>query len=271
MHPNAEGRRALLLFLATVTTAAVLVFAGGWLTGLRQVMHAALLAVAVVAFLPLVIVAAGVAVVAILFAVSVVLSLLGDGAVDVSTDGGLIEAGARAAPGYYRFMAARFVARRKHPVFWGLPLGTLVGGLALWGVLAAYVLPGEAKTAETLVLVQWRIDAEYLRRSRYPAPDENGHLRYESLGDAGPGAGVVLDGFGRPVEYRKTGHWKVASYRLRSYGYDGEPGGNDDLCRAGATTLGRLAEIVRLGRGPGGKGVSVSVRLGAIREAQCAE
>ena len=149
MHPQAEGRRALLLFLATVTTVALLVFAGGWFTGLRHVMHAALLAVAVVAFLPLVMVAAGFAVVAILFAGSLVFSALGDGAVDVSTDGGLIEGGARAAPGYYRFMAARFVARRKHPVFWGLPLGILLGGLALWGVLAAYVLPGEATTAET--------------------------------------------------------------------------------------------------------------------------
>lgn len=269
MHQHAEGRRALLWFLAAATGAALLVFASGWFTGLRHVMHGALLAVVVFAFLPLVIVAAGVAVVAITFAITVIVSVFGEQTTDVATDAGLFEAGARAAPGYYRFMAARFVARRKHPVFWGLPLGTLMGGLGLWGVLAVRVLPGEARTAETLALVQARIEATYQRTSRYPAPDQNGHLRYESLDDGGSGAGVVLDGFGHPIEYRKTGHWKVASYRLRSYGYDGAPGGNDDLCRSGATKLGRLTDMIRLGRGPDGKGVSISIKLGAIREAQC--
>lgn len=271
MHPQAEGRKALLWFLATVTTVALLVLVGGWFTGLRHVMHGALLAVAIVAFLPLVIVAAGVAIALITIVISLIVSVLGDDASGGETDAGLIEVGVRAAPRYYRFMAARFVARRKHPVFGGLPLGTLLGGLGLWGVLAVRVLPGEAKTAETLAIIQARIEAAYQRTSRYPAPDENGHLRYESLDDGGSGAAVVLDGFGRPVEYRKTGHWKVASYRLRSYGYDGAPGGNDDLCRSGATKLGRLADMIRLGRGPDGKGVSISVKLGAIREAQCTD
>jgi len=41
------------------------------------------------------------------------------------------------------------------------------------------------------------------------------------------------------LEYRVSGKWKLASYTLTSYGFDGKPG-SDDLCVSGSTKLNEI-------------------------------
>lgn len=52
-------RRKLLGFACSATATSIVLVSTGWLTGIRQVMHGALLALAVVAFFPFTLVAAG--------------------------------------------------------------------------------------------------------------------------------------------------------------------------------------------------------------------
>lgn len=52
-------RRKLLTFACSSTATSIALALAGWLTGMRQVMHGALLALAIVAFFPFVLVAAG--------------------------------------------------------------------------------------------------------------------------------------------------------------------------------------------------------------------
>jgi hypothetical protein len=262
LTPHARFARSLLL---TIIVVAAGVVALGWFTGVRRVMHGALLSLAVGAFLPFVVVAAGIALSLLVVVLGLLAALLAEGGVEVPHDAGASvgELGLRLVGPYYRFLA-----RRRHPVFWGVPIGALAGGLGLWALLATIVLPGEARSAVAIAGAQADVERCYARTSRYPEPTPEGHLLRRDL-DPAAGEGAVRDGFGRPLRYEKRGRWKVASYRLRSDGFDGRPGGGDDLCRSGVTRLGRLAEAVRVSRTPGGLGVSVGVRLGAVREMRC--
>jgi hypothetical protein len=265
-HRSRPYRREALkrYAIATLTTAAI-IFAIGWWTDLRQVMHGAMLTVAAIAFLPLVLIAAGLLIALICIAISILAALLtkGESGDGVVTDAGLAELGVSIAPGYYRFLFARFVARRRHPVFWGVPSGLLLGGLALWLLIAAVIVPREVRTAETLADAKRRIEQHYADRRRYPAPTPAGHLRRADLGL--PGEDVVRDAFGRPVEYRTSGAWKVASYTLRSDGFDGRPG-KDDLHASGATALGAVARGIDIERDGGN--LSIRVRLQRMRDAK---
>jgi hypothetical protein len=226
---KARGRT---FFLTAVAVALVLVVVG-WVTGLRATMHVAFLALATVAFLPFVLVAGGLLVV---MALGLFIGLVSaaahehppgvDGLAEVVVKGGHWF-GAR----YYRL-----IARQRHPVFWGVPAGALFGALVLWALIAAIILPGEARTVRVLAQAKEQIDQEYRANGAFPRPDADGHLVRD---------GVVLDGFARPLRYEVAGAWKFSSWVLTSPGFDGREGTDDDLCISGATTLADRAAQIR--------------------------
>lgn len=251
---RSHGRR----FLIAALVAAACVVAAGWLTGLRDVMHAALLAVAVFALLPLLLVGGALLlllIVAVGMAAAAALGGDGDAGDGLEFAGDAIAGGgAWVAPRYYRFLG-----RQRHPVFWGVPAGALLGGLVLWGLLAIVVVPGESSTVETLAGAQADIERRVRDTGKLPEPSDM----------------ALRDGFGRPLEYKVSGRWKLASYTLTSLGFDGVPSA-DDLCVSGSTRLVRWAEkaadlarrIEELRAGTGG-GPSVSDRLSGIRALRC--
>jgi hypothetical protein len=252
-------------FICMAFAIALVVAAVGWFTDLRQIGHAALLTCAAFAFLPFVIIVTGFALIVLALIVSLLAAIFGGDS--VSTGGGedLVEMGADAIPGYYRFLL-----RQRHPFFWGIPMGILIGGLGLWGFISIFILPGELRTAAILIDAQARIEQQFEQRGTFPAPTEAGHISLRALGDEkAPEDAVLLDGFGHPVVYKKWGLWKVATWSLRSSGYDGKPG-RDDLCRHGGTKLGQFAQAVRVGKAANGK-ISMSIKIGSVLESQCDE
>jgi hypothetical protein len=250
-----HGRR----FLFALGVTAAIVVGAGWLTGLRDVMHGALIAVAVAALLPILIIAAG----ALLIVGSIAFTAAAVAFTDVPVDPGgpieggvaIVDGGGRLLPRYYRFLA-----RQKNPVFWGAGIGVLLGGLILWAALAILVLPGEARTTESLAGAQHAVELHYAHAHAYPRPDD-GQLSIDGV--------VAEDGFGRPLEYRVRGGWRVASWTLRSYGYDGERGTADDLCVSGESPLvGRIVEAARLAQ-LSKHGRSVGERLESVAAMRC--
>jgi hypothetical protein len=233
-------------FVITAVVVATTVLAIGWATGLRVVMHGALLSVAVAAFLPFVIIAV---VLFVILVLGLVAAASGEAPVDLGgVDGGasFIEGGFHFIPIYYRFLA-----RQRHPLFWGTPVGTLLGGLLLWGLLGALVIPGEMRTVQILGEAKTQIDQAYAKNGRFPAAEDGKLIE---------GGQTVVDGFGRPLHYAVSGKWKLASYRLASAGYDGEESG-DDLCVAGASGLMKLVSVA----------AAFSDRLAGIRALRCTE
>jgi len=259
-----SGRRTLWLFLLSMLASATLILSVGWFTGLRDFARGAVVSVAVFALLPFAIIAAGIALALLFLMLSLIVAILSDGGADYIGGGEevIVESGVRMIPGYYRWLASR-----RHPVFWGVPLGVALGGLALSGLLATVVIPQEGNTAQSLAEAQAEIERVYRENGRYPKPTEAGHLSWESLGKPEKGM-LVLDGFARPVEYQVAGAWKAASYRVRSFGYDGRNGGGDDLCVSGATALGRLGAKLKVDRKDGGKW-SVRAKLAGVAEMRC--
>jgi hypothetical protein len=247
---RANGARFLV---AALVTASALV-AVGWLTELRHVMHAALLAVAVFALLPLILIGGALLLVLVVsLAIAAAAALGGDGDADLGGlgTGDLAEGGVWLAPRYYRFLG-----RQRHPVFWGVPAGLALGGLVLWGVLGLAVLPGESSTAQILAQARADIDSRYRETGDFPRPDEL----------------VVRDGFGRPLEYRLSGRWKLKSWTLVSLGFDGEPS-SDDLCVSGSTRMVELAEkalaIASQLEGIRAGTASVADQLSGVRALRC--
>jgi len=272
MGPVSSDRRRSVKLLGTMLATSGLVIAIGWLTDLRMIAHGSLLTVVAVAFLPLVIFAIGIAIALILMAISAFASLIGGG--DAGSGGAEIGGeiavqGVAMAPGYYRWLS-----RVRHPMFWGAAAGLIAGGLGLWTILATLVMPREMATTEALLDLQSRIETRFKSTSRYPAPTDAGHLTYESLGDNSR-SGPILDGFGRPFVYEKFGHWKVATYGIRSLGYDGARGGKDDMCVHGGTKLGKFAQFVRDStshqNGKFAIKITISTKARAVKELRCEE
>jgi hypothetical protein len=257
--------RRIVIFLATTLVVGLIVFLLGWYTDLRLVAHAALVSVASLAFLPLVIIGIGLTLGLTLLAASMLAGLLGGcgDAAGLEIAEPFAEVGIAMIPGYYRWLA-----RRKHPAFWGIGMGLLCGAAALWTVIATTIIPRELETTDAILDAQSRVEARFQRTSRYPAPSPEGHLTFDALGD-GSRHGPLLDGFGRPLLYEKFGHWKVATYSLRSAGRDGVRGGKDDLCLHGGTKLGRFAQILNDVRQSSKASGTVTIRLGALRELRC--
>jgi hypothetical protein len=222
------------MVLAAAVTALALVVAG-WTSGLRQVMHGALLALATAALLPFALIAGALLVIAAAGLVVASAGALG-GAHDLSPDHvgwglgeAVVEGGKRLIPRYYRFLA-----RRRHPLFWGVAGGLLVGALLLWALIAVVVVPGEARTARALAAARADVEQSYATSGALPRPDDQGHLSIAS-------GGARADGFGRPLQYQVSGRWKLASWKLTSLGFDGRPS-SDDLCVSGSTKLFALAD-----------------------------
>ena len=256
------------LFAATAVAVALAIVVGGWLTSAREFMYGAFLAAAVFAFLPFLVVGA---LVVVLLVTGVVVAAAGGATPDVDLagiDGASASGGPGSADGhvlddlpllgsYYRFLASR-----RHPVFWAIPAGVLLGGLLLLALVGSLVAPGEARTAEVLAAAQEHVEEHFAEHHRYLEAESDGHI---VLPD---GDGALLDGFGNPVRYEVTGRWPATSYRLTSNGYDGEPG-RDDLCVSGGTGLARaLGALSRL-RGPGAASPSTVDFLSAARELRC--
>lgn len=243
LAPGSQRTARRRLFLSTSLLTAVAVVAAGWGTDLRAVAHGALLAVAGLALLPLVLVGTGLALVLLGVVALPLVAIVGqepdvaDGSPLVRAGGKLLAAGGGLVLPYYRHLL-----RQRHPVFWGVPAGALLGGLALWLVLSAVVVPGEIRTVRILGETKQRIDELRRTSGSYPRPTADGHLTAAALEGREPGSGAPLvDGFGRPLHYEVSGPRMLSSFVLVSRGFDGEPG-RDDLCEAGETRLARLVD-----------------------------
>lgn len=222
-------------FFAAAVATAVAVVLVGWLTDAREVMHDALISIAVVALLPFAVVAIGLVVALLVtLALSLPVALLDGDVGDVA--GGVvgeaagelaIEGGGEMLPRYYGFFA-----RQRHPIFWGIPAGVLLGALVLWGALALTRLPRERETAQTLQNAKADIDRYYQRHGLFPEP-LGGLLVI--------GGRTYVDGFGNPLRYTVKGAWKLAVWTLRSDGHDEKPS-DDDLCISGESKLVELVD-----------------------------
>jgi hypothetical protein len=127
----------------------------------------------------------------------------------------------------------------------------LFGGLILGAAIAIVVMPKEADTVALLQEARTKLEAQQQREGSFPEPDGSGHLVLDGA--------VLKDAFDRPVHYRRTGAWKLATFTLRSDGYDGVAGG-DDLCVTGQTKIVRFLEA------------TISDRLeGILKALDCAE
>jgi hypothetical protein len=259
--PTTGRRQGAGAFLtAAAGTAAALVLAG-WVTGMRQVMHAALLTFAVAALFPFVLIAGALLLVLLTAFVLVLAGLGGGDGIPVGDGAQAFGEGAFAAGGWLIPRYYRFLARRRHPAFWGLAAGVLSGGLLLWVLIALIVIPGETRTVRRLTETKALIEKVYDETGRFPRPDTQGHLLLEERGGAGTAASgpAITDGFGRPLRYEVLGEWKLASWSLTSSGFDGDPSA-DDLCVSGSTKLMewgdkgahlvRLLENIRAGSAP---------------------
>ena len=108
---------------------------------------------------------------------------------------------------------------------------------AVWGILAFYVIPRERRTLETLLQAQEALEDRYSRTGSYPPRTNDGTMPTTLLGDSNrQGVDMILDGFGR-LHYHLDGAWKLASYTVFSFGFDGRPS-DDDLCVTGGTRAG---------------------------------
>jgi hypothetical protein len=194
----------------------------GWLTALRGVMHALLVALGAKALVPL---ALGLGVVAVVAAVSVAGALIADHDLPSSHAGAA--KGGRWRHAYHRQLARQ----REKPLAWGFLAGGALGVVGVWLVLAALVVPLETRTLGILRVAQAHL-ASSAPPVAAPAPSD-GVLRPSAWTAAGAGADEpVLDAFGRPVSREARG--SAGEFTLRSLGLDGVAS-RDDLCASGHT------------------------------------
>jgi hypothetical protein len=214
-----------------------------WSTGVRGWTYGVLAALGALALGPLLVAVLGVGVIALTTLVAVIGALFGaKGAPETITGAGLVAAGRRAVPGYFRRLAGA-----RSPVWWGVPAGLLVGLAGMMGVQWWYVMPRESRTAVVLLGARAQIERVYEETKRFPEADQAGRL---PLGNLYPEqqrreAGTLRDGFGREMAYRVEGVWRAASWTLVSAGMDGTFGTDDDLCVDGRSRLGGLLEDAR--------------------------
>jgi hypothetical protein len=259
-------RRNINRFVLAAIITALIVLIAGWFTDVRQVLHWILLTLAVTAFLPFVIIGGGLAVGLILALLGAVLAA--DASAGAEVGEGAVALGALILHPYYRFLA-----RRRHPVFWGIPIGLLLGCLLLGGVIALVIVPAETRTVQILAGTQQQIERFHKKNGRFPTADAEGRLTSKELGlDAQePGNNAfILDGFGRPLHFRLRGKGILASYTLISWGYDGKPGG-DDLCISRSSDVSKWAMLLadKLGIHQQGKAPELTVLLRGVLDLQC--
>lgn len=225
--PSDGSRTKTLLVTAGVVATTMVILAA--FTDLELVLHRALLGLAVAAFWPFMIVAAGVAALLIVATIVAVIGMVTGDVItppaDAEAGQTLIEAGFAFAGPYYEFLAGI-----RHPVFWGVPVGILAGCLLLGAYLAAVIYPPEWASVSAMSDGQAYIEQHYDEQGSFPEPNEDGHL---VLADDG----VLTDGFDQPIRYEVEGAWRVATWRLRAAGSDGEFGTANDFCAEGGTEL----------------------------------
>lgn len=219
---------------ATAGMVMIAIVGAAMLGGVRRIAYGALAALVLAGLWPLLILLGGFAALMIL---AVVFGLVaGEGIGDVGlgdVNEGVVRGGAKLASIYYRFLG-----RIRHPVVWGVIAGAIAGTAAVWGILALYVMPKERRTLETLLQVQEALEDRYNRTGSYPPRTNDETMPTTLLGESNrQGVEVILDGFGRPVHYHLDGAWKIASYTVSSFGFDGRPS-EDDLCVTGGTRTG---------------------------------
>jgi hypothetical protein len=239
MPPDRAGTAFVIASLAIAVATALI----GWYSDLRLVIDSGLAALVLFAFFPVLVVLALFALCFVLLVGAVVGSLVAlsfaeapEGALEAASASTLpAELGAasvdRFIPWYYRTLR-----RIRHPFFWAVPVGLAGGVLVLAVLLVVYIWPAEARTAEALLEARAQLEQARKQSGSWPAPTAAGTL-----------PGGLLDGFDRPFAYETRGAWKLASWRVRSYGFDGKPG-RDDMCAEGATTgMAALDGLARLG------------------------
>lgn len=249
---------ALRVTLIAIAVAALLVGVA-WTTEIRAALHGGLIALCVFAFLPFVVIAS---IVGLVVVVALLAGLAGgDGAADAAH---LAEGFRYSAWGVRKYYG--FLARHRGSSWIGVPIGMLLGTLVVWALLAVFVLPKELRTTELLLGLKGEIEKQYAASKSYPPPQSGNTI-------LGSSQEVVRDAFDRALHYEVRGRWRLASYRLTSYGSDGVPS-SDDLCIEGQTKLQDLldtsaaligfAELARF-RG----GTPISDRLDTLRAVQC--
>jgi hypothetical protein len=239
---------------------------------LRELARGAVVSVAVFALLPFAVIAAGIALALFFLMISLILALLSDGGADYVGGAGedmIIESGVRMIPGYYRWLASR-----RHPVFWGVPLGVALGGLALSGLLATAVIPQEGNTVQSLAEAQAEIERFYLEKGATPGPPRPGSFpgnrwASRSADDScwtdsrgrssirSPGRGRWRPiGFARAATTVAPGVAMTCAYRARR-SWDNWGGSSRSIAR-------------RAGAGPSGRSWRGSPRCGAKVRSNCA-
>ncbi len=274
------SNKSLVIFSLSALIAAALVMTIGWYTDFQQIMYTALITVMIFAFLPVLIIATGLAIIlfigVILPAIIGILAGLGNGDVPVDAMAEGTEAGVETIGRGFAFIPVyyRFLSQRNHPVFWGIPVGILLGGLLLWGLIGLIIIPGETETVRKLAESQSQIEQYYAEYEDYPLPDENGWLISAALSDSLDKI-PVTDGFDRPLLYALTGKWKIKSYTITSLGFDGQPG-QDDFCLSGATKAAKWVDSTSrfildfMQSSEPGKS-SVKLKLEAVKALRCEE
>jgi MFS family permease len=259
-------RRNINRFVLAAIITALIVLAVGWLTDVRQLLHWVLLMLAVTAFLPFVIIGGGLAIGLVLALTAAIFA--GDASVGAVVGEGTTTFGAFIFHPYYRFLA-----RRRHPVFWGMPMGLLLGCLLLGGVIALVIIPAETRTVQILAATQQQVERFHKKTGRFPTVDAEGRLTSKELGLDARGVGnddFILDGFGRPLHFQVKGKGILASYTLISWGYDGKPG-RDDLCISRASEVSKWAMMLadKLGISQQRKAPELTVLLRGVLDLQC--
>jgi hypothetical protein len=260
-HQVSYRRAAIRFFLAAVITALIVLIAG-WFTDVRQLLHWLLLTLAVTAFLPFVIIGGGLAAGLILALAAAILGADASAGADIGEGATIV--GVHILRPYYRFLA-----RRRHPVFWGATAGLLLGCLLLGGVIALVIVPAETRTVQILAETQQQIEKFHKKTGRFPTPDAEGRLTSKAL-EAARADDFILDGFGRPLHFRLRGKGILASYTLISWGYDGKPG-TDDLCISRSSDVSKWGALLadKLGLNQQRKGSDWTVLFRAILDLRC--
>lgn len=257
------ARRALppgLRFAWATGTGLLGVLLFGWLTGLRGVMHAPLVALGTTALVPVSLVLGAVALVA---AASVVSTLL----VDETRLRRALAAGTHDSRWFHAYRG-QLTRQRQSPLGWGLAAGGALGIVGIWLLLVLLVSPLEVRTLGILRVAQARLAAPAL--VAHSAPRAADGLLHPSAWDPTAGAGPdqpVLDAFGHPITREAPG---AGAFTLRSLGLDGVASG-DDLCVGGepggalvpAVDGLRFVEDLRADR------LGWFARFAALREARC--
>ncbi len=214
-------------FGVTALAVALLLVGAGWFSGFARVLSWVTGGIFVAALWPVLVIVGGLAFMLLLVMVVAIGSEGGGDPEAISKGGGAVMAvGWGLGRPYYRWLA-----RVRHPVFWGVALGAGIAVVVLLFVVGVVIKPGEQRTHVALRDAQDRLVAYFVEQRSLPGAVE-GHLGLHTLDQAAPADALLRDGWGRPLRYESEAVGDSVRYRLRSLGFDGKAGA-DDLCATG--------------------------------------